>query len=496
MLAFFIPSVINEYYIANTNSIGINLLLTANAIFICYFWLNGSKDIVYVIYYFLNLDYLSNYAVRIQKKTLMNSNRRVLLVYCTCNDFEENSLMKCIKQSYPYTKTIILDDSNDKVYKAKIDSFASKEHIEVIRRKDRKGFKAGNINNYLSGRKDYDYFVILDSDEIIPVDFVSECLKYFETYKNVGIVQCNHIATRNTNRFMQTFHIGVNSHWPTYQITKHNNGFMSLLGHGAMISRECFEATNGLPEVVAEDLCFSIEARNKGYYVAFAPNIICEEEYPVDYIAFKKRHSKWTQGNFEFIKNYTKKIIVADMNWYEKMDIFLFTYNLPLQALFSFYIIMNIVIFPVLGYNLHYPIWLLIPTIIFFFAPMMNDFISWFTKIKKTKLLHYMLVTFLLYGSMLYQSIKASFLALVGKKAVFIVTPKTTCKITLLNAIKLNVEEIFFAMITLIISLIFKNSILPVILIAIPALSSVYLTLYSNPKSITQKCHSTPQIRA
>ncbi len=487
LLSFFIPSVISEYNNVLTGAFIVDCLLTLNAIFICYFWLNGTKDIIYVLYYYLNRKNLYGYSKKIGRSRLKNATKKVLLIYCTCDDFEGSSLKKCLKQSYENVETVILDDSKDKKYKNLIDVFAKEYNIRVVRRRNRKGFKAGNINHYLRNKRNYDYFVILDSDEIIPKNFVKQCLKYFEHLDNVGIVQCTHIATRNSTPFMKMFHIGVNSHWQTYQTVKHHNGFMSLLGHGAMVSRECYEATNGLPEVVAEDLCFSIEARNKGYYVAFAPNIICQEEYPIDYLAFKKRHSKWTQGNFEFMKKYTKKILTADMTWYEKLDIFLFTYNLPLTALFSLYIIINIVLFPSLGYDLHYPGWLLIPTIMFFFAPMINDFISWYTKIKKAEFIRYMFLTFMLYGSMLYQSIKASFLALIGKKAVFIVTPKTTSRVNLKNAIKANFEEIIFAIAIAMISLFFKNSILPVILIILPSLSSVYLTIYSNRKKTKTK---------
>ena len=305
---------------------------------------------------------------------------------------------------------------------ARIDRFAKRHHVKVVRRKDKTGFKAGNLNNYLMRSIEReDYFVILDSDEIIPRNFCKEALRYFD---NVGIVQANHIATRNRTKFMKLFHIGVNSHWPTYQTVKAHCGFMSLLGHGAMVSRKCYEATGGIPHVVAEDLCFSIEARNCGYYVAFAPSIICQEEYPVDYLAFKKRHNKWTQGNLEFIRVYTKRILASKMTWFEKLDIMLFTYNLPLTAFFSFYIFINIMFLPMLGYSLHYPSWLLIPTIIFFIAPMANDAITWFRKVKILHLIKYMLMTFVLYGSMLFVSMKASFLGLVGRKAIFLVTPK------------------------------------------------------------------------
>lgn len=376
-------------------------------------------------------------------------------------------------------KAVILDDSTNETYIQKIDEYARNHNIEVVRRNDHRGFKAGNLNHYLQGRTDYDYFVILDSDEIIPPNFISRCLQYFSYYPSAGIVQCNHKATRNITAFMKLFHIGVDSHWPVYQTMKHHYGFMSLLGHGAMVSRACYEATQGIPEVVAEDLCFSIVARNKGYYVAFAPNVICEEQYPVDYLAFKKRHSKWTQGNFEFMKRYTQRIITSKMSWFEKTDIILFTYNLPLTVLFTCYILINLIVFPILHYQLHYPIWLLIPTVLFFVAPMINDVIFWARKVKVFHLINYIFLTFCLYGSMFYISLKSSLLAIFGRKAVFVVTPKTVQYLSWTQCIRANIQELMFALVLVVSSLIFQGGILPVVLLVIPVIMSLYLTMYS-----------------
>ena len=477
----FIPAFLNEFKFSNS-SFMINLLLTLNGLFIMYFWLNGTKDITYVFWYYFNKKKLKMYSEEVSK-TPSKPDAEVVMVYCTCNDFNAEALEKCMNQTHKKVRYVILDDSSKAEYLDMIDRFKEKHpEVEVIRRSDNKGFKAGNLNNYLLGRKDYDYFVILDSDEVIPNNFTEECLKYFNYYSNVGIVQCNHNAINNINPFMDLFHLGVDSHWITYQTVKHNNGFMSLLGHGAMVSRKCYEAVGKVPEVVAEDICFTIEARNAGYYCAFAPNILCGEEYPVDYVAFKKRHNKWTQGNMEFIKSYTGKIIKSDMKWFEKLDIFLFTYNLPLTALFSLYIIINIALLPALGYELHYPFWLIIPTIIFFFAPMVNDFITYFRRIPLLRLLSYMFHTFMLYGSMLFVSLKASVLGMLGRKAVFIVTPKESEDMTLKGAIYQNKDELIFAFVLTAISEYFHHSLLPVVLIVVPAILSVYLTMYSNKK--------------
>lgn len=460
-------------------------LIILNAVFITYFWLNGVKDFIYVLWYYAVRKSLAARYKEVFKQSVDGVNDKVLFVYCTCNDFDGASLLKSLKQNYNNFEAVILDDSSDAEYKTEIDGFSKKHGIKVVRRENRNGFKAGNINNYLMQgevSKSYDYVAILDSDEILPPDFITSALKYFYKYKNVGIVQANHVSSRNKNLFMRLFHIGVNSHWPTYQGMKHRYGFSTMLGHGAMIKRECYEAAGGFPELVAEDLCLSIEARDKGYLVAFAPEIICKEEYPVDYFAFKKRHSKWTQGNLEFIKKYTLKIIKSRMSWFEKWDIVLFTYNLPLTAIFAFYIFLNLIFLPLLKVDLSsvYRLWMIIPTIVFFFSPMLNDFICWVFRLNPLRFLAYFSGVIILYGSMLTTSLISAVLGMFGKKAKFIVTPKRAGKTSFLHAIKSQICEIIFSTLLIVVALIFTKSVLPVALIAVTGYLSIFLTFLSN----------------
>lgn len=491
---FFINGIIHLNFtaeVSNVQRVIAIILLSLNGVFISYFWLNGVKDFIYVIWYYVMKSKLVKRHEEIILTDVSNANDRILFLYCTCNDFDGYSLEKCLHQNYKNYRTVICDDSSDEAYKKEVDEFAKKHNIEVVRRDNRVGFKAGNINNYLM-REDvkdsYDYVVILDSDEIVPDNFITESLKYFYKYENIGIVQANHISTRNRNFFMKLFHIGVNSHWPTYQTMKHFYGFSTMLGHGAMIKKDCYEKAGGFPNLVAEDLCLSIEARASGYYVAFAPNIICEEEYPIDYVAFKKRHSKWTQGNLEFIKNYTKRIIKSPMKWYEKWDIVLFTYNLPLTAVFAFFIFANLLLIPLLHINPGsvYKLWMIIPTIIFFLSPMLNDFITWITKYNPIRNIFYFFNVFLLYGSMLTTSLISALLGMFGKKAKFIVTPKTSQKASLWFALRFQWKEFAFSAILLILAFVVNSftlkAIAPVILITVTGILSFILIFFSNKK--------------
>lgn len=224
------------------------------------------------------------------------------------------------------------------------------------------------------------------------------------------------------------------------------------------------------------------------YYVAFAPNIICEEEYPIDYVAFKKRHSKWTQGNLEFIKNYTKKIKKSKMKWYEKMDIVLFTYNLPLTAIFAFFIFMNLIISPLLHINLGqvYALWMIVPTVIFFFSPMLNDVFTWIFRLNPLRFIMYFVSVIILYGSMLTTSLVSALLGMFGKKAKFIVTPKSSKKIGFGFALKFQWKEFLFSTILLVIALIFTRSVWPVVLIIATGYLSFFLLFFSN-KTYTEE---------
>ena len=464
------------------------VLVALNGVFISYFWLNGVKDFLYVVWYAFAKRALLKRFKAVAQQSVTGSEGKVLLLYCTCNDFDGESLARSMRQDYADTETVILDDSSKEEFKTAVDRFAARHGVRVVRRENRAGFKAGNINHFLLSdevkNSDYRYAVILDSDEIVPENFVTECLKYFAAYENAGIVQANHIATRNRNFFMKLFHIGVNSHWPTYQTMKNRYGFSSMLGHGAMIRRECYEAAGGFPDLVAEDLCLSIEMRNCGYYVVFAPSIVCEEEYPVDYVAFKKRHSKWTQGNLEFIKKYTKKIFSSKMAWYEKMDIVLFTYNLPLTAIFAFYILLNITFMPALGIDIGalYPVWMIVPTAVFFFSPMLNDVFTWIFRINIFRFLLYLVGVVVLYGSMLFTSLVSALLGMFGKKAKFIVTPKNSKNRGFLQALRIQYKELLFAAVIVALSLAFSRSFLPVLLIAATAVLSFFLLFFSNKK--------------
>lgn len=465
-------------------------LLSLNTAILAALWLGSIKDLVFSLAYALRRKALKRALQRQAaegERALAGGAEplpRVLLLYCTCNDFNEQALSRCRRQKYGNFKTVILDDSTDPAYKRAAAKYAlHHSNVEVVRRQDRSGYKAGNLNNYLRGRSDYDYFVVLDSDEVIPPDFISKALRYFAADENCGAVQARHVASEGKNAFQRLLGRSVAGNGRTVQVIKNFYGANALLGHGMMISRRCYQRAGGFPHVVAEDISFAVEIRNAGLSILYAPDIECSEEFPSSYLALKKRQCKWTQGNLEYMKRYSGQIFSAKMAWFEKADIILSHYSLPVVPVLSFLLTVCTVALGFLGYPvIGYALAVYAVMLLFLCSPMLPDLFLCRGGSNFLLLVPYFIVNVATYASLAPMMLRTVALGLLGKKAVFLITPKGEGRTTVKQALAGTWGSVAFALVVGGMALWACGSILPVIFIFAGCLAAPFLALLSDWK--------------
>ncbi|MBK8967539.1 MAG: glycosyltransferase [Saprospiraceae bacterium] len=267
----------------------------------------------------------------------------VSILYTTCNDFVEESVLSCVQQDYPNYKVYLLDDSSLPEFKDKVDAFAARYPglVQVVRRPDRKAFKAGNLNHGLANVATEPYFAIADADEILPSDFLTKTVAVLESDPTCGFVQANHRANPNAGSSLaQSVGVGIDIHWKWYQPLRNDYGFVMFLGHGALLRRDVWEKIGGFPDIVSEDLGFAIHARELGYRGRFLEDVICYEDFPDSVRTFRIRHMKWTRGTSEFLSKKAGWLWRAkNISWTEKLDIFFPTLNLPLTLVYFLFMI-------------------------------------------------------------------------------------------------------------------------------------------------------------
>jgi cellulose synthase/poly-beta-1,6-N-acetylglucosamine synthase-like glycosyltransferase len=284
-------------------------------------------------------------------------NSAVALLYPTCNDFVEAAAYSCVKQDYSDFTVYILDDSTDAGFQNQVNHFAGRfpDRVRVIRRPDRRGFKAGNLNYALSNfAVNEPFFAITDADEILPSDFLRRLVPVLIEDEQCGFVQANHCSNPNASNLLRAaLGIGIDIHWRWYQPLRNKYGFVMLLGHGAVLRRECWERIGGFPEIVSEDLAYAIRLRDNGWYGRFVEDLTCYEEFPESVRSFRIRHMKWTRGTCELLATELKRLILSkNISLVEKLDILFPVMNLPLSVfLFPFIICASLIIPNMWGFS-------------------------------------------------------------------------------------------------------------------------------------------------
>jgi cellulose synthase/poly-beta-1,6-N-acetylglucosamine synthase-like glycosyltransferase len=276
----------------------------------------------------------------------------VAMLYTTCNDFVEKSALSCLTLDYENYKLYILDDSSKPEFKQRVDRFAAEhgERVQVIRRENRQGYKAGNLNHALSRYIAEPLFAIVDADEILPRNFLRRLVPQLMADPNCGFVQANHIcAKEDDNKLKSDMHLGVDIHWKWYQPLRNRFGFVMFLGHGALLRSSCWKQVGGFPELVSEDLAYAISIRELGYYGTFAEDVVCMEDFPDSVRSFRVRHIKWTRGTCEFLANCMGGLVKSpNISWVEKLDILFPTVNLPMTFFFFIFMINSGILMPFL----------------------------------------------------------------------------------------------------------------------------------------------------
>jgi cellulose synthase/poly-beta-1,6-N-acetylglucosamine synthase-like glycosyltransferase len=277
----------------------------------------------------------------------------VAILYTTRNDFQEKAVLSCLNQSYPNFHVYLLDDSTDDAVKSVVDQFHN-SHLEqttIIRRKDRKGFKAGNLNNALRHYATTDkYFAIIDADEVIPSDFIEKLIPYFSIDEKIAFVQASHVQNpKQASKFAQDLGMGIDFHWNVYQPPRNDYGFVIFYGHGAIIQYDVWEKMGGFPEIVSEDLAFSTRIRLSGYRGYFVKEVTCYEDFPETYHQFRKRYEKWVKGACEYLHHeFLPFFLSREITLPEKLDVLSSCFSLFIPALFLIYIFIANAVLPML----------------------------------------------------------------------------------------------------------------------------------------------------
>jgi cellulose synthase/poly-beta-1,6-N-acetylglucosamine synthase-like glycosyltransferase len=230
---------------------------------------------------------------------------KVAVLYVTCNDACPPALESLSLLRYPELDIFILDDSSDPGSRALLEKYP----YTLVRRPSRQGYKAGNLNNWLEKYgADYKYFAVMDSDSILPPDFILNMVKVAEhpQHNNIAFFQSKPLIWNRQNHFTRT--MAIMNEVLFFPVRKLANSCELILswGHNDLVRTKVILANGGYNEkFISEDFATSLDILKMGYGCLFV-DLVSFEALPGDFRSFARRVVRWAKSTLQIFLYHPK----------------------------------------------------------------------------------------------------------------------------------------------------------------------------------------------
>lgn len=226
----------------------------------------------------------------------------VLLPICNESAVVERLIAAACRLCYPADslEILVLDDSSDGtsgLAKTKVSHyFAQGVTIRLIRRQNRKGYKAGNLVNGIQ-QSAGEFFAIFDADFIPPEDFLLKTIPFFKDPR-LGFLQTGIGYENRDKSFLTRFQAMEMGHQQYVTVGLSEDGDMaSLSGSSCVWRRACVEALGGWnASTVTEDVDLGYRAQFGDWKYAYLRDVVSLSVLPETMSAFRVQRERWGRG--------------------------------------------------------------------------------------------------------------------------------------------------------------------------------------------------------
>jgi cellulose synthase/poly-beta-1,6-N-acetylglucosamine synthase-like glycosyltransferase len=241
----------------------------------------------------------------------------------------ERLLAETTKMDYPahLIQFQVLDDSTDDTHP--FTEALCREYqnagfpVEYIHRTNRYGYKAGALENGLKTATG-EFVAVFDADFVPPTDFLRRTVDHF-TDPKIGMVQTRWTyLNRHYNVLTEVQAMLLDGHFVLEHVARCGGGlFFNFNGTAGILRRSMIEDAGGWQhDTLTEDSDLSYRAQLKGWRFAYAPDVECPSELPVDTYGFQVQQSRWAKGLTQVAIKLLRKILKADLPFKVKLEAF------------------------------------------------------------------------------------------------------------------------------------------------------------------------------
>lgn len=218
---------------------------------------------------------------------------------------------------------LVLDDSTDQtttLAAARVAQYVEQGvYIAVVKRKGRKGYKAGNLANGLQYARG-DFLALFDADFVPPKDFLYLTIPCFSD-PEIGYLQTGiDYANRNAS-FLTRFQAMMMGHQQFVTTGLSFEGLMaSLSGSSCVWRRTCLDSLGGWSATtLTEDVEVGYKAQFLRWRYAYLRHVVSLSELPESMDAIRVQRHRWAHGLIHNAFKHLKSFFGTRMMLAERM---------------------------------------------------------------------------------------------------------------------------------------------------------------------------------
>ncbi len=222
---------------------------------------------------------------------------------------------------------LVLDDSRDDtvdIVDREVGFYRQRGfNIDVVRRPNRTGFKAGALQEAL-GHTHGKYIAILDADFVPPTNFLERTVAVLEADPGLGFVQARwgHI-NRGYSQYTEAFALGIDAYHVVEQSARSAMGLIfNFSGSAGVLRTDAVNEAGGWSsDTLSEDLDISYRIQLKGWRSLYLKDYVVLSEVPPTMSAFRMQQSRWARGSVQCAKKLIGKVWASpNLNLLQKVE--------------------------------------------------------------------------------------------------------------------------------------------------------------------------------
>lgn len=198
---------------------------------------------------------------------------------------------------HPRKSVWVLDDGHS----PDVEALAEKLGAGYLVRPDRRGAKAGNINEALK-RTNGHFVVIFDADHVPRPDFLEETMGVFHNRKVAFVQTPQSYYNRAKNRVAAGAHDQQQLFYGPIMRGRNSCQAVFACGTNLVFRRSALETIGGMPEdSITEDLRVSLLLLKAGYTAEYVSKVLAYGMGPVDVGGYFSQQLRWARGGLEIL---------------------------------------------------------------------------------------------------------------------------------------------------------------------------------------------------